>query len=290
MTNIFKDCISDLVRHKLSSIVIAVVIALCIFCLATISTVLVNINKLEKRWSEDLRVIIFPTKDIENRENLLKEINSIEGIAKMQYVSSEEAAGIIRKRFPDEDIIFSSNVMPDFIEITVNSSFVESVVGKLKKNQNIDDVIVNYSWLKSLKEVLSVVRYSSMLGISFVILLSFLLLSYSARIDVMQRKRNMEIYRLCGATEWYIRLPYLIGGTIIGLMGSIIGLLMFYVLKTAFQGVVIHFSSVFVSSFNYAEMPFFVFAILALLGPFIGVLGHLFAFIALRYNERAETL
>lgn len=175
-------------------------------------------------------------------EKLEAEIRSPDFIESVRFVTPEEALERFRAGFPElEDIVSSltDNPFPASIEARVRSKASRSgdiigFVASLRSRPGITDVQFNQDWVEKMQ------AFSRMAGaIGFflggiLILASFFIISNVIKLNVFARHNEIEILRLVGSTNLFIRIPFLIEGTVLGLLGSALSLGLLFVVLEAF--------------------------------------------------------
>ncbi|MFH1223380.1 MAG: permease-like cell division protein FtsX [Pseudomonadota bacterium] len=276
---LIREAVKDAVRHRATSTMMVVVIAVSIFIISLFTSVIYNLGVIENKWSQKVSVSVFLTDGADN-EAVLKSIKTVNGVLSVTYFDQQKSLDVLKKRFPNEDIMFSSSAVPAFIEVKTSAGEVERIKTEIKNVAGIDDVVSNTIWFDSLKKLLSVVSYVSMVVIFLVSIMSLLLISYAARIGILERKYEINIMRLCGATEWKLRLPHITSGIIMGAIGGIMGVVLYLILKSLLENTITYF----IDSWQ-ADEPYQLAAVLCL-AVFLGAAGNLVAFI--RGTNEAE--
>jgi len=277
--NLIKDAVRDAVRHKTTSTMMVTVIAISIFLISIFVSVIYNLGVIEEKWSKNVSISVFLSDGVDNNA-VLNSVKELKGVISAEYFDSEKSLNILKKRFPNEDIMFSSSVVPAFIEVKTSANDVQRLKTEIKNVSGVDDTVSNTTWFDSLKNLLSAVTYISAVVILLISLMGLLLISYATRIGILERRYEINIMRLCGATEWKLRLPHIMSGVILGMLGGIIGIAFYLILKSLLEGTITYF----VDSWQ-TDQPYQL-AVIFLLAMMLGALGNLVAF--LRGANEAE--
>ncbi len=162
--------------------------------------------------------------DINSLENQLKQTNKI---ASIRFVSKDEALKIYREQNKNDPLLLdlvTAEVLPSSFEIsTVEIEDMAAISDMLNKSEVVSDVIYQKDVVATLAAWTSAIRK---MGIALIILLSLVSIFIMATIigiKISQKKEDIEIMRLIGATNWYIRWPFLTEGVIYGVIGAVIG-------------------------------------------------------------------
>ena len=104
------------------------------------------------------------------------------------------------------------------------------------------------------------------------LIMAVVMIAYASRIGVLERRPEINLMRLCGATDWRLRMPYVFSGIILGFIGGGIGISAYMLLKSFLQGTAVVFMN------NWNELPLFEIAALYTCSIIVGALGNLAAF------------
>lgn len=197
---------------------------------------------MAQQLSQEMAVVCFLNKDIspsekEAIENKLKDSSLV---TKIQYVSKERALEKFLEKFPELQPVvdnLDTNPFPPSFEITLKEkgvSFQEtrSLIDGLKTIKNIDDVQFSKDWVEKMRSLSRLARAVGFFLGGILVLASFFIVSNVIKLNVMARKEEIEILRLVGGTNAFIRVPFLAEGIFLGALGGILSLfLLFIVIK-----------------------------------------------------------
>jgi cell division transport system permease protein len=141
----------------------------------------------------------------------------------VRFVSKEEALRIMRKQNPELTRGLPSNPLPDSWEvIPKRGEDVEAIAAKIPTGPGTGIEKVNYG-KKTAKRILRVARVIEIVFLLAVVVLlaaSALLIANTIRLSIFSRRREIEVMKLVGATNWFVRGPFMLEGLICGLAGS----------------------------------------------------------------------
>ncbi len=161
-----------------------------------------------------------------------KELLGIAHVKSVQFVSKQQAYAQQSQADPQAYALLSSNPLPDtFHVIPDNPSNVLSVRNALtppSSGGTIDQAIGSVSNKKSdTKKILEVTNLVTITAAVLTVLLtlaSVLLIANTIRLSLYARRREVEVMKLVGATDWFIRWPFVIEGTIVGAAGALLAI------------------------------------------------------------------
>ncbi len=162
--------------------------------------------------------------DINTLENKLSETGKVSSV---KFVSKEEALKIYKEQNKNDPLLLdlvTADVLPASFEISaVKIEDLSPISDMLKKSSIVSDVIYQKDVVSTLTAWTNAIRK---IGISLIVLLSLVSVFIMATIigiKISQKKEDIEIMRLIGATPWYIRWPFIFEGAFYGVVGAIIG-------------------------------------------------------------------
>jgi cell division transport system permease protein len=166
-------------------------------------------------------------------------------VGHVTYVSKAEAYAREKKQNPDAYALLGSNPLPDTFRVTPDKP---GNVGKLRDalapvsangertviDPAIDEVKNRRDETAKILSATRVVKLSMAFLALLLVLASVLLISNTIRLSLFARRREVEVMKLVGATDWFIRWPFVIEGIIVGAMGGVMAILLLLIGKIAF--------------------------------------------------------
>ncbi|HEX6244368.1 MAG TPA: permease-like cell division protein FtsX [Polyangiales bacterium] len=203
-------------------------------CLSSALLGLTNLRELAERWGRTHHMSVY-LKDGSDRadvDRLLRVLDSLPALAGVEYVSPQaareqflrdaDAAGSLAA-LPVE--AFPASIEVEF-EAEVNDARINEVAQKVTAFSAVVDQVDTYrSWFERLASLLSAGRIAALLLSLLVIVCSFAVVSNTIRLSVAQRRDEIEMLRMCGATDAFVRGPFVVEGTLQGLFAAVLALL-----------------------------------------------------------------
>lgn len=185
-------------------------------------------------------IVFFLEKDLpETKRNLIEENLKKSSLLKdVQFVSSEQALEKFQQNFPElQGIIDNINInpFPSSFETTLRDENISSVkilvfIQEISRLEGIEDVQFNKDWVEKMESLSRLAKAVGFFLGGILILASFFIISNVIRLNVFARKDEIEIFRLVGATNIFIRIPFLMEGMILGVLGALISLVFLFLL------------------------------------------------------------
>lgn len=281
-----------MLKNRLVSIVAisTVFISLSIFGIVYmfINIVNENINNMQG----EVEVVAFLDENIEKSEvaSLQKEIENMDNVKSVEYVSSEEGLKEYNESLSTQGDTEMAQILNEVVEETKNpipASFSIKTVEPTKNEEvkeNVDSLEAIYkvndsSVITSFLQKFS--KYTKIIGGAFIIGLvvaSVLLISNSIKVAIFMRKKEISIIKYIGATNNYIRLPFIMEGFLIGTIGALLSAGVISIIYYSATGTITNVLSQMISGFvmpSLSSLLILLVPIMILIGSGIGILGSL---------------
>lgn len=165
-----------------------------------------------------------PQVDINSLENQLSQSGKV---ASIKYLSKEDALNIYREQNKDDPLLLdlvTADVLPASFEISaIQIEDLGGISDMLKKSPIVSEVIYQKDVVSALTSWTNAIRKIGIALIVFLSLVSIFIMVTIIGIKISQKKEDIEIMKLIGATNWYIRWPFIIEGIFYGVIGALIG-------------------------------------------------------------------
>lgn len=246
-----KQGVINIFRNKLFSLASIATISACLFLFGLFYAVILNFQNVVRTAEEDVSVTVF-FKDgttQEEMEQIGAQIRARDEVSEAKFISADEAWAEWAPENIGEDYneIYTENPLEgmDNYEIYMNDvSKQESLVGWLESIPQVDNVRYSEVAATTLTGVNALVAYTSVGIIAILLAVSVFLINNTVMIGISVRKSEIEIMKYIGATDFFVRSPFVIEGILIGLIGSLLPLGLIYVLyKKVIDYVMIEFPS-----------------------------------------------
>lgn len=249
-----KQGFKNIVQNKIFSLVAIGTIAICLFLLGLFYALLSNFQHMMYNVESNVGLTVFFDSGIEPEEidSLGEQIRKLDGVETVDYISPTEAWKKFQKEMYQgkenlEDTFGDENPLQDSasFEITLTRVSQQAKVSKeIKEMKGIRKVNGSSTVAKSLSSANMLVAYVSATIIGLLLLVSVFLINNAVATGIRVRKDEISIIKMIGATDGFIRAPFLVEGLVIGLIGAIIPIIVLWVLyERVIQFVLEHFSA-----------------------------------------------
>jgi len=139
------------------------------------------------------------------------------------FISKEEALRRMKQKYPELTDNLSSNPLPAAFEVTPkNADQVKGIADKLQPlPAGVDKIDYAEKKTERILAVTNVIKYIFLLGSLILLAASTILIANTIRLSIFARRREVEVMKLVGASNWFIRGPFMLEGVICGLIGAV---------------------------------------------------------------------
>ncbi|MEO9249395.1 MAG: permease-like cell division protein FtsX [Gemmatimonadaceae bacterium] len=235
-----REAFSAFRRAPLLSALGVVTIAFSLFAFGLFGLVAINIRdalrSIESRV--EIRAFIADGTPIEASSAAMGDIHAFPEVLSVTYVSQDDALIRARKELGEFSDVFEPGVLPASLDIKLKPGFrdpttVLAVANRVKSYDFVDDVRYGEDWVAKLYRLRTIATLvGTGLGLAFAAV-AVIIIGATIRIMVISRAREISIMRLVGATNGFIRLPFVLEGFIQGVMGGLLALGLTWATSTA---------------------------------------------------------
>ena len=220
-------------RAPLLSALGVTTIAFSLFAFGLFALVAINIRNALRQVEErvEIRAFIVDGTSVEAGVTAMSDIAAFPEVARVDYVSSEQALERAREELAEFEDVFESDVLPASIEVRMKSGMtspetIRLVADRIRSYEFIDDIRYGQEWVEKLHKVRTIATVTGfILGLAFAAV-AVIIIGATIRMAVLARAREISIMRLVGATDSFIRRPFLMEGFIKGILGGALALLL----------------------------------------------------------------
>ncbi len=222
-------------RAPLLSALGVTTIAFSLFAFGLFGLVALNIRDALRAVEDrvELRVFLNEGTGEEALRTVMGDISAFPEVRDVGYVSPDSALSRSREELAEFADVFDASVLPASLEVRLNENYrdpvaVQSLADRIATYESVDDVRFGQEWVAKLYRVRTIAVFAGTgLGIVFA-LVAIMIIGSTIRIAVLARAREIEIMRLVGATNGFVRLPFLIEGAFKGALGGVLAALMMW--------------------------------------------------------------
>jgi cell division transport system permease protein len=267
-------------RAPLLSVLSVTTIAFSLFAFGLFGLVALNIRKALERVEErvEIRAFIADKTPIEVVAAASDEIAKFPEVLRVDAVTQEQALERAKSELGEFKDVFEFEFLPASLDVKLKPGFrdpatVRRIATRLRDYEFVDDVRYGDEWITQLYRLRNIAGVAgAVLGLAFAGV-AVIIIGATIRMAVLARSREISIMRLVGATNGFIRRPFLIEGSIKGILGGVLALFMTYIAMQALERY-LHFETVFFTS-RIAFLGLASGALIGLAGSAVSIGRHL---------------
>ena len=267
----WRDVGRDLKRAPVLNLLTVTTIAFSLFAFGLFGLVAVNIRAALIKVEERVEIRAFATEgtDVAPIATAARQIQGYPEVQSATVVTEQQALARARQELGEFSDVFEEGFLPASIDVRLKEGHrdpatVKSVATRLRGYDFVDDVRFGEEWITQLYRLRNIAFVAGVaLGLSFAAV-AVIIIGATIRMAIMARAREISIMRLVGATDGYIKRPFLLEGMLKGLLGGLLAIAMTYFAMKSIEHY-LHFETVFF------ERRLVILGVLA--GALLGVIG-----------------
>jgi cell division transport system permease protein len=267
-------------RAPLLSALSVTTIAVSLFAFGLFGLVALNIRdalvKVEERV--EIRAFVADSTSVEAIAAAADDVSKYPQVLKVDVVTREQALERAKSELGEFKDVFEPGVLPASLDIRLKPGFrdpdnVTKVADQVRALPIVDDVRYGEEWITQLHKLRNIAGIAgAALGLAFAVV-AMIIIGATIRMAVLARAREISIMRFVGATDSFIRRPFLIEGSIKGILGGMLALALTYAVMLVLQGY-LHFATAFFDR-RVAFLGILFGAVMGLVGSALSVGRHL---------------
>jgi len=247
----FRDALFAVRKAPLLSVLSVMTIAFSLFAFALFGLVAINIKRALEGVEERVEIRAFVTDGtpMEELANATAEIARYGEVQTAKIVTQAEALARARKELGEFSDVFEEGVLPASIDIHLKPGArdprtVGAVAARVRTIPFVDDVRYGEEWITQLHRLRNIAGVTGIaLGLAFAVV-AVIIIGATIRMTVLARSKEISIMRLVGATDGFIRSPFLIEGFAKGIVGGLFALILTWIAAAVLEHY-LHFRAFF---------------------------------------------
>ena len=230
-----KTAILGIINNRLMSVSSILTIGCCLFLFSVFLLFTMNINYVGEQIKSQCEIQAYIDIEIDGDEALAiaSEVEKIPNVEKTVFETKAQAFENYSEQLGGNSIALEGLEEEDFlrnsVKITLEDlTLAESTASEVEKIEGIAEVINHQETVDNVLKVTTYIQTASFVIMIILMIVSLFIISNTIKLSVASRANEIHIMKFVGATNWFIRWPFIIEGILIGFVGSLLALLVSY--------------------------------------------------------------
>lgn len=233
MTHFVKKALADIKSNRFLNLITIITISLTILVVSVFLLFFENASRVIESWNQGGRAMVYlnETFTLDMLPDLEKRLNALAPLEKVQFISKAQALEKMKQTMSSHSAFLATlqdNPLPDAVEIKIKSyaSFeqIQALAEQIKALDSVEDVEYGQGWLGKFLNVFNLFKITGYAMCSLFFFIALFITANTVRLAFYSRRLEVEIMRLVGATETFIKAPFYIEGVVQGFLGGLLGL------------------------------------------------------------------
>ena len=260
---------------------------------AALQVLVKNAENITQSWNSAAEISLFINKGRSEQsiQSLLSRIKAFREVESVTYISREQALEEFQRLsgFGEALSYLDENPLPAVVTVTPSLKYssptgARELLVKLERESEVDFGRLDIEWLERLQALLKLLEKTVLAIAALLVLAVVLVIGNTIRLAIMNRRTEIEVMKLVGATEAFIQRPFLYTGIWYGVIGGILAWLIINVLVWYLDGALAELLGLYGSELTIQALTFSELIKLVLLASFLGWLG---SYLSVRQHLRS---
>ena len=222
---LLKEGIKGIFTHGFMSFAAVCVTVACLLIVGSFSILMYNVNIMVEDLNKTNEILVYVDSSLSDAEarSVGTKINMIDNVLKSEFVSREQAlANFVADHEGDDAFtgVDASDLRHRFVVTLEDNTLIEQTGDDLKMVSGVSDIRAEYELAEGFSTMQQILQIASMAVISVLLVVSLLIISNTVKLAMYDRKDEIAIMKMVGATNGFIRLPFVVEGFTLGMLGA----------------------------------------------------------------------
>ena len=280
-----KETYKSIRRNGFMSFASISTVAVSLLVLGMFLMIFLNTNNLAQYLENQVQISVYMQDSATDKElaSVKDKLTKMPGVVKVTQVNKQQALERFKKRLGDQEQLLNSlgkeNPFPNSFEVQVDSpERIKVLTPQLGQLPKVETAKFGQEVVEHLFQLTKILRFGGILLVVFLAMATLFIISNTIRLTVFARRKEVIIMKYVGATDWFIRWPFLLEGMTLGFFGAVVA---FILINSIYSGLLerIHATLAFLPLLPTSPLLLYVDLFLLVAGTGIGALG---SYISLR--------
>ncbi|MBP3914462.1 permease-like cell division protein FtsX [Clostridium sp.] len=267
-------------RNKILSITTIATITFTFFILGIFIAIGLNLNENVDNIASKVEIQVYLKNDIDvaDRDRMEKSISKLDGVEEVTYENKNTSFTKLKKSLRNNEMLlegydYNNNPLLNSFIIKVNDlNKTESIINEINKYKIVDSVNNQKDFIDGLINTSNYIKIFGSIAFILLSLVSIFLITNTIKLTVHSRKKEIAVMKLVGATNWFVKSPFIIEGITLGVLGASLNIvLLILVYNGLFSFAQDMFQGIYLINPEIIKKIYIGFFIVA--GAFIGIVG-----------------
>lgn len=223
-----KTAFLSIFRHVAMSLSASSAVTITLILFSAFLIIAGNVSLFTNSIEDDLRIHVVATNKIQSDKQIAdvkKELEAISGVKKVTVSTKENEIEMMIKEKGEEFAMYRGKENPlnnaYFVSVK-DANQIEAISSKINKMKSIKEAVYGGNSVSKMISILNTIRSGGLVFVALLTLLAVFLIANSIKMTIYARNTEISIMRNVGAANWYIKVPFMIEGMMIGFIGSIL--------------------------------------------------------------------
>lgn len=216
------EILSDIIRTGWVNVIIITTMAAILMIFGACFRAALSISAFSKEFGKALEISVY-LKDNADAASVKSEIQRFDHVENIRIITKTDSWSKLKEEMSLPNI---DNPLPDTLRVKVDApESLQPVFNNIRQIQAVEEMTYAKDLAKKIELVNHVIRTITLVVIGIMALLTITIINNTIQLVIQSRKDEIEIMRLMGVSNWYIRFPFIMQGAIYGLTGSLIAMI-----------------------------------------------------------------
>lgn len=274
-----RETFKSIKRNSFMSLASVSTVALSLLVLGIFLVMVLNTNNLAKYLENQVQISVYMSDKADNEklQATEKTLQGFPGVISVKQVTKEEALERFKDRLGDQvgllDAIGEDNPFPASFELQVDSpERIKELSPQIDELDGVETAKFGQEVVENIFKLTGILRFGGIVLVALLAMATLFIIVNTIRITVFARRREVVIMKYVGATDWFIRWPFLLEGMFLGFMGALIAA---FIITEAYHGILnsVHGSLAFFPLLPSWPLLLYLNIALLVIGTVIGAIG-----------------
>jgi cell division transport system permease protein len=282
----FKNAFLNIINNRLIHAVSIGTISVSLLFFGAFILLWVNVNEWVVQWGQSMTMSVYLKEGVERKatEKLESALKGLPGAEIRGFVSKEKAWNNLMEMLGSQARLLegiAKNPLPAsyevlFRDVSGHRIDPKTIKDKIESMEGVDEVQYSEQWLERLEGVIYILELAGLIIGALLCIAVLFIISNTIRLTIYSRRDEIEIQKLVGATDWFVKTPYMIEGSVQGVLGGSIAFCILLVMYSLLPVKTIHLFGLPMMDIIFLPKPYIVALfstgfLLGLLGSFIAI-------------------